>query len=79
MPDKVDAAIAAAAASELRWQGVITLPSGRQAVLNIPADITAEEALALTGATVQACFQVQAQAARGPQLVVPRPQLLRPA
>lgn len=71
--DEIGAAIAAAVAPEARNVGVrVQLPTGRMAIVQVPQDLDAVEALALCGYIATGLPRELAKAGR------PRPRLLVP-
>lgn len=74
MSDLVDAAIAAAQVpkAEQRSGFKVGLLSGRIVAINVPSDLTADEALALVGwIALQLPAELAKQRRPGPQLLVP--------
>lgn len=72
MSDVINGAIAAAEAPERRAGVQIQLPTGRQVGLNVPADLSAQEAVALIGYIANGLpAELAKQGQRGPRLLVP--------
>jgi len=72
--DPIDRAIADA--GQVRMSAIQgTMPTGRPFAVNVPSDLTWQEACALAGMVVQLPGQLAAR--RGPQLVIPTPVLRR--